>query len=131
MWGDDSVFPVPVGFGVKDVLVAGDVAPWGPPFRWAGSFKGISAVLKTVSTSGNVIVDVEVSSDNGGSWDSVLSTKVTIEQGERTSLTATSQPVFSTDSFDENDIFRINITNTGTNAADLTLAVWLTAIGKN
>lgn len=131
MWGEDSVFPVPVGFGVRGSLVAGDVAPWGPPFRWSGSFKGISAVLKTASTAGNVVVDLEKSSDNGATWASVLSTKVTIEQGERTSLTATSQPVFSTDSFNVNDIFRINITSTGTNAADLTLAVWLTAVGKN
>jgi hypothetical protein len=130
MWNKDGDYPVPIGFCVRGNLAGGDVVPWGPPFRWGGQFLGITAVLKTASTAGSVVIDIEKSSDNGATWASVLSTPVTIEQDEHTTLTATNQPVFSAETFDENDMFRLNITNAGTNAADLTLALWIVATGK-
>jgi hypothetical protein len=67
--------------------------------------------IKTVSSSGNLTVDFN---DNAGN--TIFSTRPTILQGERTSLTNPSQPVFSTTSFTKGDAWSLDIDLAGTGA---------------
>ncbi len=77
----------------------------------------VRANLNTASSSGAVTVDIN---KNGAS---VLSTKLTIDQGEKTSLSAATAAVISSDDFSDDDEITIDIDNAGTGA--IGLKVWL------
>lgn len=79
----------------------------------ATTLSSVKASLNVASSSGNVTVDVL---KNGVS---ILSTTITIEQNETTSLDATTQPVLSTTALAADDIISINITGAGTGAKGL------------
>lgn len=81
------------------------------PAAW--TLTGVRASLKTASSSGDVVVDVNV---NGVS---ILSTRITIEQGEKTSLSAPSQPVLSSTAIADDDEITIDIDGAGSGAVGL------------
>jgi hypothetical protein len=71
--------------------------------------------LTTASSSGLVTVDV----NKGGV--SILSTKITIDASEKTSLTAATPPVISTSDFSQDDEITVDIDGAGTGAKGLKL----------
>lgn len=75
--------------------------------------------LKTASSSGNVQVDALI---NGVS---ILSTKLTIESGEKTSVLATTQPVFSTFSISDDDELSFSLISSGSGAIGLKVALYV------
>jgi hypothetical protein len=77
----------------------------------------VKASLTTASSSGNVIVDIN---KNGST---VLSSKITIEVGEKTSKTATTLPVISNPYLENDDEITIDVDSAGSNATGL--KVWL------
>ncbi len=113
-------------FTAADTLITGDQAPW-IPIAFAGSVVGVYALVKTASTSGAITVDVLKCADPTAAppvWTSILSTKITIDQDERTTETALTAAVIKSDGTEDfalNDAFRINIDGAGTGAADLTV----------
>jgi hypothetical protein len=86
---------------------------------FAMTLTGVRANLNTASTSGTPTVDINV---NGSS---VLSTKLTIDVNELTSVTAATPPVISSASVadDDNITFDIDVAGTGAKG----LKVWIYA----
>lgn len=86
-------------------------------FRSARAFtlSSVKASLRTASDTGSVTVDVNLAGV------SIFSTTITIEQGETTSLDATTQPVLSTTSIPADGLLTIDIDSDGNNAAGLKL----------
>lgn len=74
---------------------------------------GIRASLTTASSSGPVQVDVNVDGV------SILSTKITIDQGEKTSVTAATPPVLSDTTIPDDAEITIDIDAAGTGATGL------------
>lgn len=77
------------------------------------TLSGIRASLTTASSSGPVTVDVNVEGI------SILSTPITIDQGERTSVTAAVQPVIADPEIPDDAEITIDIDDAGTGAAGL------------
>ena len=77
----------------------------------------VRASLTTGSTSGVVTVDIN---KNGSS---ILSTKLTIDQGEKTSMTAAVPPVLSSTTLASDDEISIDIDTAGANAVGLKVAI--------
>jgi hypothetical protein len=75
--------------------------------------EGLRFTLNVASSSGAVTVDVNV---DGAS---ILSTKVTIDQGELTSRTAAVPPVLTTATIDDDALVTIDIDDAGTDAVGL------------
>jgi len=75
----------------------------------------IRASLLTASSSGVVTIDVN---KNGST---ILSTKLTIDANETTSVTAATPPVISDTAVADDDLLAIDIDGAGTNAAGLIL----------
>jgi len=74
-----------------DALTIADKAyEWAPEHRDGWRLTGVKARVKAVSSSGNVTLTLKI---NGTS---MLSTNITIEEGEGSSETATTQPVIDT-----------------------------------
>lgn len=84
----------------------------------------VRASLTTASTSGAVTVDI----NKGGS--SILSTKLTIDQDEKTSTTAATPAVISDTSVSDDDEFTIDVDGAGSGAAGLKVTIITTAIGS-
>lgn len=82
----------------------------------AFTLSSVKASLRTASSSGNVTVDVKLAGV------SIFSTIITVEQGETTSLDATTQPVLSTTSIPADGLLTVDIVDDGTNAAGLKLS---------
>jgi len=78
---------------------------------------GVRASLLTASTSGSVEVDIL---RNGSS---ILSTKITIDVNEKTSVTAAIPPVLSSTAFSDDDEFTASILSAGTGATGLIVAL--------
>ena len=79
--------------------------------------KDIRASLLTASSSGAVTIDINV---NGST---ILSTKLTIDQGEKTSVTAATPHVVSNPTVSDDDEVTIDIDGAGTNAAGLIVTI--------
>jgi len=77
----------------------------------------VRATLTTASTSGAVTVDI----NKGGA--SILSTKLTIDQDEKSSVTAETPPVISDDTLEDNTEITVDIDAAGSGATGL--KVWL------
>ena len=84
---------------------------------FAMTLTGVRANLRTASTSGVVTVDI----NEGGT--SVLSTKLTIDQDEKTSVTAATPAVISDSALADDAEITIDIDTAGTGAVGL--KVWL------
>ena len=97
-----------------------------PHILEAKTISKIVAGLETASTSGNVVIDVQKSGDHGATWATILSTKITIEANEYSSLDAATQPVLSNASLSANDRVKIIVDSQGTGAAYLTVTLLLT-----
>lgn len=85
--------------------------------RFAFTVVEVRASLKTASSSGAVTVDIN---KNGTS---ILSTKLTIDQGEKTSVTAATPAVISTAAFADDDEISIDIDGAGTDALGLIVSL--------
>lgn len=83
----------------------------------AFTLTAVRANINTVSSSGLVTVDIN---KNGVT---VLSTKITIDVGEETSVTAATPPVISVSAFASDDEITIDIDGAGTGAKGL--KIWL------
>lgn len=77
--------------------------------------------VDTASSSGVITVDILKSSDNGGTWTTLFSTKITVDAGERDSATAATPCVFGTTSLAAGDFVRPNIDGAGTAASAITI----------
>lgn len=77
---------------------------------FAGTIIGVRASLSTQSSSGAPTFDIN---KNGTT---VLSTKITIDSGEKTSVTAATPAVISVPDFDDDDEFTVDIDAAGTGA---------------
>jgi len=81
------------------------------------TIKEIRASLLTVSSSGAVTVDVNV---NGST---ILSTKLTVDQSEKTSTTAATACVMTSGTLKDDDEVTIDIDGAGTGAKGLIVAI--------
>lgn len=79
----------------------------------AFTISSVRASLAAVSSSGAVQIDINV---NGST---VLSTKLTIDSGEFTSITAATSAVVSAPDIDDDDLIQFDIDSAGTDAAGL------------
>jgi hypothetical protein len=113
--------PQPVSFGIacSDETTAITSGNGKATFRLphAMTLTAVRASLTTASSSGLVTVDI----NEGGS--TILSTKLTIDQGEKTSTTAATAAVISDASLADDAEITADIDGAGTNAAGL--KVWL------
>lgn len=87
---------------------------------FAGTLTAVRASLTTASSSGVVTVDVNI----GGS--TVLSTKLTIDASEKTSVTAATAAVISSSSITDDDEITFDIDTAGTNATGLKVRLYIT-----
>lgn len=78
----------------------------------------VRASLLTASTSGDVVIDILM---NGVS---ILSTKITIEANELTSVGAAAQPVISIPTLTDDAAISISVLNAGTNARGLVVSIF-------
>lgn len=78
----------------------------------------VRASVKTASTSGSITIDINV---NGTS---ILSTKLTIDQGEKTSKTAATPYVLSNTLIEDDDEITIDIDGAGANAVGLKVTLY-------
>lgn len=83
----------------------------------AATITAVRASINTVSSSGIVTVDINLSGV------SMLSTKLTIDVGEKTSTTAAVQPVISDSSLADDEEITVDIDISGTGAKGL--KIWL------
>lgn len=79
----------------------------------------VRASVTTAPTGSTITVDIN---ENGTS---VLSTKLTIDAGEKTSETAITQPVISDSSLADDSEIRVDIDQIGSSVAGTGLKVWL------
>lgn len=89
---------------------------------FALTLTGIRASLLTASSVGVVTVDMN---KNGAT---ILSTKLTIDANQTTSVTAATPPVFSDTSVADDDILTFDIDTAGTGALGLIVALYWTAV---
>lgn len=116
---DAATFPVTIGVACSDETTALTTGNGKATFRLphAMTLTAVRASLTTVSSSGVVTVDI----NEGGT--TVLSTALTIDQGEKTSTTAATPAVISDATLADDAEIRIDIDAAGTNATGL--KVWL------
>lgn len=116
-----SILPVPIGIALSDEvsdLVAGtEVVTFRMPY--AMTLTGVRASVATAPTGANIIVDIN---ESGAS---VLSTKLSIDAGEKTSTTAASAPVISDSSLADDSEITIDIDQVGSTIAGAGLKIWL------
>ncbi len=87
------------------------------PCPYTMTVTAVKAFLNTASSSGVVTVDINESGT------SILSTELTIDASETSSLTAATPAVISDASLAENNIIRIDIDTAGTNAVGLKVVI--------
>lgn len=106
---------VPIIVAVGDEVTAITTGTAKITFRMPFLFKveGVRASLTTASTSGAVTVDI----NEGGT--TILSTKLTIDQDEKTSTTAATPAVISDDTLADDAEITIDIDGAGTGAVGL------------
>lgn len=95
----------------------------GTSFRmpWPGTITGLRAATGVASDSGPIIIDVN---EEAGS---LLSTKLTIDQGELSSTTAATPPVISDTLLADDSLITFDVDNGGANAeGPLTVTLYIT-----
>lgn len=114
-----SLKPVPIGVAASDEISDLTTGTAKVTFRMphALTLTAVRASVSTASSSGLITVDIN---KNGTT---VLSTKLTIDANEKTSVTAATPPVISVSSFSDDDEVTIDIDGAGTGAKGL--KVWL------
>lgn len=95
------------------VAVAGGLAKLTFRMPYAFTLTGVRASLVAASSSGSVVIDI-----NEGAG-TVLSTKLSIDQGEKTSTTAASAAVISDAALADDAEITIDVDSAGTGAAGL------------
>jgi len=115
------IVPVPIGLACSDETTALTAGTAKATFRMphAMTLSGVRASLTTAQAGGSIItVDI----NEGGS--SILSTKLTIDNGERTSMTAATAVVISDSAIADDAEMTIDIDQVGDGTAK-GLKVWL------
>jgi len=103
------------GDETTDLAVASNVVQLRAP--QAMTLVGVRASVNTAPTGAPVTVDINV---NGSS---ILSTKITIEAGELTSLDATTQPVISSASIADDALIAVDVDGVGSTVAGAGLKI--------
>lgn len=93
----------------------------------AATLKDVGALVRVPSSSGDIILDVQYSTDDGGTFTSLLTTYITIEAGERSSAAAAFQPVVGVSALPENCLVRGLVLQSGTGAEDVVIVLALEA----
>lgn len=88
-------------------------------FPFAGTLLSVRASLNTASSSGNPTIDIN---KNGVT---MLSTKLTIDATEKTSVTAATAPVISVSAFADDDEITMDIDAAGTGAKGLKVVMYV------
>lgn len=83
---------------------------------YAFALTGIRASLNVAQASGSLFT-VDIKRWNGASFVSILSTLITFDNGERTTVTATTQPVASYTNLLDDEELRIDVTQVGDGTA--------------
>lgn len=112
---------LPLMFALSDettALTGGTKLTVRAPFAF--TLNDIRGSLTTTSSSGDVVVDVN---EGGGS---LLSTKLTIDQGDTTSEDATNPPVISDPDIADDAVLTFDIDSAGTSAAGLKVTLFVT-----
>lgn len=91
----------------------------------AATIDRIHATVATASTSGAITIDVQKSGDNGTTWATVFSTKLTIDATERSSVSAATPAVLGTTALSANDLLKCVVDDAGTGAEELTVVAVL------
>lgn len=105
--------------GASDENTALEVGTAKTTFRipWTGTITGVRASLTTACTGANLQVDI----NKGGT--SILSTILSIDDGEKTSTTATTPAVISTSAVTDDDEYTIDIDQVGSTVVGTGLKV--------
>jgi hypothetical protein len=116
---DEATVPVTIGVACSDETTTLTTGNGKATFRLphAMTLTAVRASLTTASSSGVVTIDI----NEGGT--TVLSTALTIDQGEKTSITAATPAVISDAALADDAEIRIDIDGAGATAAGL--KVWL------
>jgi len=104
-----------VGFGDEATVTTGDTVTFRSPDAF--TITSVRASVQTVSSSGLIDVDVK---KNGVT---IFSTRVTIDSGEKTSVTAVTPSVLSVTTVADNDEITIEVIDDGTGATGLVVAI--------
>ncbi len=107
----------PIGWFISGTVVTGHAGFAAARIPVALTLASANAYVDTVSSGGAITVDILKSSDNGATWTTLFSTKVTIDAGERDSATAATASVLSVTSLAAGDFVRANVDGAGTAAA--------------
>jgi len=115
-----------IGFATNGAVSTGDVAPWSGPMLIEADITEVSACVKTASTTTAVQIDILISNNNGLTWTTIFTTKLTVDANERTDDTAAIPAVIDTtkNEVSSRSMLRINIDAAGT-AEDLTVQLLL------
>jgi len=105
--------------GASDETTALEVGTAKTTFRipWAGTITGVRASVTTAPTDAVLTVDI----NKAGT--SILSTKITIDSTEKTSVTAATAPVISTSAVADDDEYTIDIDTVGSTVAGTGLKI--------
>ena len=87
-----------------------------------GVIRRVWATLQTPAGTG-VTIDIEVSTDNGSTWNSIFdpAAKLTLDARERTSMTAATQAIIEIGRVTANNLLRATIDSAPVSAMDLTV----------
>ena len=115
-----------VAVGDSSTSLAAGTINYTPSIMTGGTIAKVKATLVTATTSGAVTIDIQKSSNNGATWATIFSTKLTLDQDEKSSASATTAAVLSTTSLVANDLIKAIVDDAGTGASGLTVALELT-----
>lgn len=104
------------------LVVSTDPAPW-IPIRQARTITEVYGVVKTAPTGASILIDVEISSDNGATWTSIWNTiptnRLTITASNRTGTTTT----FDTTTVSAGSLLRVAVDQVGSTISGSNLTV--------
>lgn len=115
---------MPIGVAVSDVTSDLTTGTAKVTFRvpCAINLQSVRASVATAPTGANIVVDIN---ENGTS---ILSTKLSIDAGEKTSTTAATPPVISDTALADDAEITIDIDQVGSTVAGKELVVWLIGV---
>lgn len=101
----------------------------GTSFRmpWAGTITDVRAAVGVPSDTGPIVIDVNEGGTVAAPGASILSTKLSIDEGEYTSFTASTPHVISDNSFADDALVTFDVDSAGANAqGPLTVTLYIT-----
>ena len=118
--GLSETFPLGLAFGdeTTDIAVGTDKLTFQMP-NFATTLTDVSVNVKTAPTGSVATFDL----NEAGT--SVLSTKITIDSGEKTSVTASTPPVISESAIPANAIMTVDIDGVGSTVAGVAPRLWI------